>query len=275
LLSIFSWRVEDGFTVLAGERDGRLVLAARHAEDPGLDHLAMPLGGDPPTPAELAALCDAAGFDRCWYVPRAWCEHVGAAPLAAAFDLVEHPEWSEYVFDTADLAELKGARFSKKRNLIHQFERDLVEPGRVAVEALGAGNVDECAVFLEEWCAERDCEAAGERSLSCEKRAAARALGELGLIGGEGILVRVDGQVSGFGIAHAVSAGMGALHFEKAFARVKGLYQWLDRECARRLFAGRFALINKESDLGEPELAQAKRSYFPVAMVELVELVRR
>jgi len=56
---------------------------------------------------------------------------------------------------------------------------------------------------------------------------------------------------------------IGVLNFEKAYPQIKGLYQFLDNECARQLFYD-YEFINKESDMGIPALADSKKSYYPV-----------
>jgi hypothetical protein len=66
---------------------------------------------------------------------------------------------------------------------------------------------------------------------------------------------------------------MGVLHFEKAFSRVKGLYQYFDRECARQLFA-ESSLINKENDMDIPEIAYTKSSYFPTMRIKSFNFTR-
>jgi hypothetical protein len=67
---------------------------------------------------------------------------------------------------------------------------------------------------------------------------------------------------------------MGVLHFEKAHTHIKGLYQYLDRECARRLFNG-YAYLNKESDMDVPGLVQAKKSYHPIKIMKSYQLTLR
>ena len=67
---------------------------------------------------------------------------------------------------------------------------------------------------------------------------------------------------------------MGVLNFEKAFSRMKGLYQYFDNQCARRLFDD-YRYINKESDMGEANLAKAKKSYHPATMIRSYELTLR
>jgi len=138
-----------------------------------------------------------------------------------------------------------------------------VEKNRAVIEEMKQAHSGECLDFLEKWFEMRDCDADENFSLACEKKAAIRALENIERLEVTGILIRIDGAVSAFGIASRVTEDMGVLNFEKAFPNVRGLYQFLDRECARRLFHG-CRYINKESDMGVPNLAQMKKAYHPV-----------
>ena len=100
------------------------------------------------------------------------------------------------------------------------------------------------------------------------------ALEHMGLLKLKGIILRIDGEVNAFGVAAFPRDDMGSLHFEKADAGIKGLYQYFDRECARRLFHG-YTYINKESDMGIPGLAKAKLSYHPAMRVKSYKLTLR
>ncbi len=94
---------------------------------------------------------------------------------------------------------------------------------------------------------------------------------EVLLLNLQGILVRIDGAVEAFAIASGLTAEIGVLSFEKARSEIKGLYQFLDNECARRLFSA-FSFINKESDMGLPGLAQSKNSYHPIEKIKSFRL---
>jgi hypothetical protein len=64
---------------------------------------------------------------------------------------------------------------------------------------------------------------------------------------------------------------MGVLNFEKAYPYIKGLYQFLDNECAKELFHG-YVFMNKESDMALATLAQSKKSYHPIEMLKSYSL---
>ena len=272
LLSVMAWRRADGFEVSFAVLDDLLVLAAEGAEE---RHLVLPIGPRAPSLRELRTAAERFGFGEYRYVPRDFLAAFPDAEVRAGFEVRERPEWAEYIFLAEDLAQLKGRKLAAKRNLIHQFESVYVETGRATAGPLRPEDVGECVAFLDAWCEERGCEDGDHQPLACEKRAAGAALREMHELGAEGVAIRVDGRVVGFGIGHRVTGGLAALHFEKAFASIKGLYQYLDRECVRRLFRGRFELVTKESDMGLPGLARSKQSYCPLSKTAAFELSLR
>ena len=253
-----------------------ILFIAGEAEDHPQDrHLILPISKDRVySPKELHRFAGKLGFRQYWYAPGDYLESLDRSELEALFIMEEQKEFADYIYLTEDLAGLKGNRFSKKRNLIHQFAREYIRKGRVAVEDVHEKNVPECLQFLEIWCKEYACDVDQESSLACEKEALVTTLENIGTLESTGILIRVDGAVSAFGIGSRLNGETGTLNFEKAFAGIKGLYQFLDNECAKRLFAG-YRYINKESDMNLPNLAEAKQSYHPVSRVKSFALILR
>jgi len=226
-------------------------------------HLIMPISPERKiAPEELSEICSSAELPIIGNVPESYLNHFGRKKIAAFFQIEEQPEYEDYVYKTEDLSFLKGNKYAKKRNLINQFEKEYVRENRVRIETISNDNAQDCLVFLEKWCEEKDCAEKRDKVLACEREAAINGILHNTAIGMKGILLRIDGEINAFGMASALNADTGVLHFEKAFSSVKGLYQYFDRECARRLFAGQ-SLINKENDMSIPEIAHAKNSYFP------------
>lgn len=271
LPSIIAWSncvFEAGYAVTGG----LLVIANESEQRPDDRHLILPLSleGDVP-PSSLRAIAVESGFPRYGCVSGDYVERHREA-LESMFDLEEQQEFEDYVYLAEDLATLKGNRYVRKRNLIHQFEREYMGNGRRArVEPITRDDVPECLAFLEAWCAQRDCSVDGDIDLACERRAVITSLENFEAFELAGILVRLDDRVSAFGIASRLTDDTGVLNYEKAFADVKGLYQYLDNECAKRLFTG-FRYINKESDMNLPNLAAMKKSYHPVSRVKSYKL---
>ncbi|MGZ6276573.1 MAG: phosphatidylglycerol lysyltransferase domain-containing protein [Syntrophales bacterium] len=85
---------------------------------------------------------------------------------------------------------------------------------------------------LRRWDADK-----GER-LTCERMATMNAFNHADALEVKGILVHIDGVVCAFGISSRLTDTVGVLNFEKANASTRGLYQFLDNECAKRLSTG-------------------------------------
>lgn len=259
------YAIEDEALFISGE-------AENHPQD---RHLILPVSQDRQfSPRELHHFARKLGFDQYWYAPGDYLESLDQSELVALFAVEEQKGFEDYIYLTEDLVGLKGNKFSKKRNLIHQFFREYERKGRVEVENIHENNVSECLQFLEIWCKEHDCDVDQETSLACEKEALITTLNHIDHLESTGISIRVDGTVSALGIGARLNRTTATLNFEKAFSGIKGLYQFLDNECAKRLFMG-FTYINKESDMNLPHLAETKQSYHPVLRVKSFALILR
>jgi hypothetical protein len=137
---------------------------------------------------------------------------------------------------------------------------------------LDAADTGDCLGFLEEWRCARVARHGPDPGLEDELRAARNAVLDADRLEVDGLVLRLDGRVAGLGIAARLSSDTAVLHVEKAATGVTGLYQYLDREVARHLLHRRYRWINKESDLGRPELRRAKTSARPSAMVRCFRL---
>jgi hypothetical protein len=274
LASILAWRnqVYQPYGIVL---EDTLVVGVNYTNPDKPHHLLLPISPNREyAPAELHGLARKLGYDLFQFVPGDYIQRYDTQEITDLFDIRPQVEYDDYVYRTEDLAGLKGNRFSKKRNLIHQFKSEYVKPGRVQVEKMTGKDATECLDFLEDWCLARDCDQNPEEDLACEKQAAVHAIENFETLEMSGLLVRIDGQVSAFGIAAPVTIDMGALHFEKAYGDIKGLYQYLDQQCAQHLF-GKRQFINKESDMGVAGIAQAKKSYHPARMINSYQLILR
>ena len=238
-------------------------------------HLIMPISPERIVhPEELAEICLSTDFRTLTNVPESYVQKFGTEAITPFFQIELQPEYEDYVYKTEDLSFLRGNKYAKKRNLINQFEKEYVTRNRVRIEKMTNANAEESLDFLDAWCEEKDCGENRDKVLACEREAVIKAITHIESIGINGILLRIDGEVNAFGMSSILHSEMGVLHFEKAFSRVKGLYQYFDRECARQLFVNS-PLINKENDMDIPEIAYAKSSYFPVMRVKSFKLTLR
>ncbi|WP_372682240.1 DUF2156 domain-containing protein [Desulfosarcina sp.] len=272
LSSIIAW-TNDEYLPFGAEYADAFIVAAEFKTVKKNRHLLLPISPERMfAPEELVTVADLAGHTEYWFVPKMYVDHFGEKAIRRYFTIKHQGAYDDYVYRVDDLAGLKGNRYSKKRNLINQFQRDYVGPGKVVIDSINRDNAEECLLFLEAWCRERDCDADDQVDLSCEKQAAINTLNHFDVFNLKGILLRIDGQVSAFGISAPLTRDMATLQYEKAFGSIKGLYQYFDNACARALFNG-YTYLNKESDMGIPGLAKAKKSYHPYQMVRSVRLI--
>jgi len=83
-----------------------------------------------------------------------------------------------------------------------------------------------------------------------------------------GCLTYVDGTPAAYSIGEPLARGRCfAIHFEKALPDYKGIYQFVNRSFASML-PRHYIHINREQDLGDPGLRQAKMSYRPSGFIK-------
>ncbi len=266
LASLVAWSqcIFDTFFAVG---DGALLIAERRMDVPQIKHLLLPVAPSGLKPPEWLRDCAvSAGYREYHFIPHTYLESFGVPAVERFFTITEEPEYEDYVYRVSDLAGLLGRDYAKKRNLVRQFEREYLEPGRVEVRAITPENAADCLTCLEGWRASRQGKDWTD-VLECERQAIVKALRNFRGCELEGIAVAIDSTVRGFGIGSRLTADTWVLNFEKASDQVKGLYQFLDRECARRLFPGA-VYLNKESDMGDMGLAKAKQSYVPAFRVK-------
>ena len=92
---------------------------------------------------------------------------------------------------------------------------------------------------------------------------------ELGLAG---VVVTVAGEVRAFAVGERLNRDTVVCHFERADHFMEGLSQLVNREFCRLLFSD-CRYVNREQDLGEPGLRNAKLSYHPVELVRKLRIL--
>lgn len=256
--------------------DGDLLLIAmRHPKDSTKDYLYLPVArGRYVSPEQLHTLAEKHGFSHYHLVPGEYVDTQAPEDLNRWFHVSEDPELADYIYHTEDLAGLKGKKYSKKRNLVNQFLKTHVDQNRVAIHDFTGKDILECLSFLDFWTEDRDMESSDNPWAMMEYHASKNAVETIETLGYRGTVMRIDGEVKAFGLGSTLTSDLGGYHFEKADPYIKGLYQYFDQQCVRRLFPD-VPLINKECDMGEPGLRQSKRSYYPVDYVRAFELKLR
>jgi len=183
----------------------------------------------------------------------------------AGYLITEDRDNYDYLYNRSDLATLSGKRFHKKRNHVNAFENTY--PDR-SVAALDLSTRDDALEVLEHWASNE------EHPENTDYKAAKEALYLIDQFAMSGIVVYVEKRPIAWTLAELVSDGsMAAVHFEKARVEYRGAYQWVNFAFAQAL-PETVSLINREQDLGEEGMRQAKMTYRPCGFVEKYRIDR-
>lgn len=163
----------------------------------------------------------------------------------------------DYLYLRSDLAALQGRKYHKKRNLVNAF----INNYNYEESPLTKDNIAEAFHILEQWREERTTK-------DDDYDAAWEALDLVDRLGLHGYVVRVDGTPAAYTLGEALMKGRSfAVHFEKAIGDYKGIYQFINRAFASVL-PRHYHYINREQDLGDEGLRQAKMTYRPFGFIK-------
>jgi hypothetical protein len=193
-------------------------------------------------------------------VPQTLVELWMAAVGDAAQVEEDRGHW-DYLYTVADLIELRGNRYHKKKNLLNQFLKKYDH----TYLPFGPDLIEQALGMQEDWCTWRDCESS--EVLSAENKAIARVLKDWqqleGTIGGA---IMVDGTMVAYTVAEKLTSDSMVIHFEKGDTQYKGVYQAINQMFLAHS-ASHFKRVNREQDLNDEGLRKAKLSYHPVEFI--------
>ena len=202
------------------------------------------------------ALPEMASGSRLIRVPNHLCEMWSVA-LEDSVTIEEARGQWDYLYLSSELATLAGNKFHKKKNLLNQFLKGYEYEYR----SLSVNCVETVLNMQTEWCRWRDCESS--EALLAENDAVARVLAHWndipGLCGG---IIRIDGVPVAYTLAEPLNHDTLIIHFEKAANGIKGVYQAINYLFCNDVGVN-FTFINREQDLDDEGLRQAKLSYNP------------
>lgn len=178
------------------------------------------------------------------------------------FQITYDRTYADYVYETEKLANLAGKKYHGKKNHVNKFMRTYPD---WSYEPISRENVEECFQMALRWRELNGCEEDEEKLAEiCVTLNFLRLFEELEMKGG---LLRVQGEIAAFTIGEPVCDDTMVVHVEKAFNDIPGAYAVINQQFARHEGAG-YLYLNREDDVGEEGLRQAKLSYHPAFLVE-------
>ncbi|MDR3283654.1 MAG: DUF2156 domain-containing protein [Treponema sp.] len=191
-------------------------------------------------------------------LPASVHKQIGENLSSRGFQTLEDRDNFDYLYLRSDLAELHGKKFHKKKNLVNAF----LASYRAEAKPLAPALVKDALSVLDCW---QDWHSGKEKTDYGECK---EALEHMELLGLDGVLVYVDDKPTGFSLGEKIAGGtMYCTHFEKGIEGVKGIYQFVNQEAAKQL-PETVVYINREQDVGDEGLRQAKMTYRPSGFVE-------
>ena len=182
-------------------------------------------------------------------------------PFLKELKIEEDRDNFDYVYLRKDLAELKGKDFHKKKTHINKFEKSY---DKITIEPLTLENVEDAKKVLEEWNSTKQ----DSNPENSDYEAALEALSILSRTAMMGIILYVWDEPVAWTLAEITQNNKTAvILFEKALASYKGSFQYINYAFAGYL-PEYIEFINREQDLGDEGLRQAKMTYKPIKFIK-------
>ena len=165
---------------------------------------------------------------------------------------------SDYIYNRIDLANLSGKSYHKKKNLVNSFKNNY----EFTIEKINSSNIEDAKKVLNLWKEGRDLKQTDYY----------QCIDALDDIKNEnsvlsGIIAYVENNPVAWSLGELLPDSKTYLvHFEKGDNNYKGVYQFINNETAKNL-PETVLYINREQDLGDEGLRQAKMTYRPCGFI--------
>ncbi len=197
-------------------------------------------------------------FKRWKNISEDVCESCKEVFASLGFELIDDRDNADYLYLREKLASLAGKSLHKKRNLANNFEKAY----SCEVRPLDITTAADAGDILDEWQRTRP------EGLTSDYEQCFLALSLLPFTEQYGWIVYAEGKPVGWALGEYIANGnMFVVHFEKGLDEYKGVYQFVNRATAQQIPES-VTYINREQDLGDEGLRQAKMTYRPVGFVQ-------
>ena len=176
--------------------------------------------------------------------------------LEEGYRVIEDRDNFDYLYRREELANLKGRKFHKKKNLVNQF----LNNNQCRVEPLLEEYRDDAITVLDQW---------EERHSQADYLAAKEALEKMWPLQLCGGIYYINDKPVAYSLGEELARGRWfAIHFEKAIKsnEYTGIYQYINQSFTS-LLPEKYEMVNREQDLGVLGLRKAKESYNPAGFV--------
>ncbi len=168
--------------------------------------------------------------------------------------------WSDYLYNSQDIIDLKGKKYRGQRNHINKFHRAYVN---YSFEQITQNNKHQALKFFED--ISENFDKASIYAQEDQKRAY-DVIQDCKAFSMFGAMLKVDDTVIGISYGEILNDTL-FVHIERANTKYDGAYQMLVNMFAKTFADGNVHYINREDDSGDPGLRKSKLSYNPVKLI--------
>lgn len=223
---------------------------------------ALPVGALP--------LVESLALLGCYCLDRPMPLVLSAVPEDAALELQRHfsgktealPDWGDYLYEAQALAGLAGRKYNKKRNHVNKFRNTYPDFEYVRIDER---NRQEAVDFFREF---RQTVEKSTPLFEYEESMVQVVLDAYDRLGFEGALLKTGGKAVALTIGEIVRDTL-FVHIEKGLRAYDGVYETINQAFVQDISErySQVAYVNREEDVGDEGLRQAKLSYNPVAVL--------
>lgn len=170
-------------------------------------------------------------------------------------------DWFDYLYKIDDIAFLQGRKYNSQRNHVNKFARLFPQ---YTFNTIKTDNLRSIAEFMHCFYAKKFIVNPIEEEEKNKVFEVVSNFDEYGLIGG---FIRAGERIFAVSIGEVVNDTL-FVHIEKADTTIHGSYQVITKEFAKLFVGTEVIYINREEDVGDLGLREAKILYNPLRMLE-------
>jgi len=202
-------------------------------------------------------------------IPESVAKNISQAKHQVTEDRDNH----DYIYLVSDLAQLKGGKYEKKRNILHGFARKY--PHNLKEEELDLNDEkvrEDIEQVIKRWQVSRQ---KTDDDVKDELIAVGKALEHHKTLNIRAFGIYHRKVLIAFNLFEILPGKIAIGHFHKADVGYAGVYEHLTHNLAKHLATLEVETMNYEQDLGEEGLRRSKESFHPARYIKKYTVTRK
>lgn len=180
------------------------------------------------------------------------------------FDISPNRDRFDYLYSVADLINLSGRKFHRKKNHLNRFLN--LYPG-FTYDRIDSSNARSVLDAYKVWFYDNPNINDGLRN---EFIGIESALMNFNMLDMKGGMIKIDDKIAAFSLGEQINDNSVVIHIEKGNTFYEGIYQAINQQFLCNDWSD-MEFVNREEDLGIEGLRHAKMTYSPIRFIEKFE----